>query len=51
MASIVEYDERKSATNAYPERIVSPPQPNDCCPPGMEQVGDVEEDGNWLYVY
>lgn len=51
MASIVEYDERKSAINAYPERIVSPPQPNDCCPSGMEQVGDVEEDGNWLYVY
>ncbi|MEK6661300.1 MAG: hypothetical protein AABY63_05390 [candidate division NC10 bacterium] len=51
MASIVEYDERKSAINAYPGRIVSPPQPNDCCPSGMEQVGDVEEDGNWLYVY
>ncbi|MBI2902903.1 MAG: hypothetical protein HYY12_04880 [Candidatus Methylomirabilis oxyfera] len=51
MASIVEYNERKAAENAYPERIISPPQPNDCCFSGMKQLGDVEEDGNWLYVY
>ncbi len=51
MASIVEYDERKTAVNAYPGRIISPPHPSDCCSSGMEQVGKVEEDGNWLYVY
>lgn len=51
MAGIVEYDEQKQAINAYPERIISPPQPGDCCAAGMEQVGNVEEDGSWLYVY
>jgi hypothetical protein len=51
MASIVEYDERKAAVNAYPERIISPLHPSDCCVSGMERVGNVEEDGNWLYIY
>lgn len=51
MAGIVEYDERKTAVNAYPERIISPPHPSNCCVSGMEQVGEVEEDGNWLYIY
>lgn len=51
MASIIEYDERKEAVNAYPEQIISPPQPSHCCASGMHQVGDVEEDGDWLYVY
>ena len=51
MVSIVDYDERKVAVNAYPERIVSPPHPSDCCSSGMEQVGEVEQDENWLYVY
>jgi hypothetical protein len=51
MASIVEYDEERAAINAYPDRIISPPQPNECCLSGMEQIGDVEEDGNWLYAY
>lgn len=51
MASIVEYDERKAARNSYPKQIVSPPQPSQCCSSNMEQIGEVEEDGNWLYVY
>ena len=51
MASIVVYDEQKEAVNAYPERIISPPEPDACCVSGMERVGNVEEDGNWLYVY
>ena len=51
MASIVEYDERKAAVNAYPERIISPLHPSDCCASAMERVGNVEEDGNWLYIY
>ena len=51
MAGIVEYDDRRTAVNTYPERIVSPPHPSDCCSWGMEQVGEVEEDGNWLYIY
>ena len=51
MASIVEYSERKAAVNAYPERIISPPNPSECCFSGMEQIGKLEADGNWLYVY
>jgi len=51
MASIVEYDERKAAVNAYPQRIISPLHPSDCCSSGMEQVGDVEKDDDWLYIY
>ncbi len=51
MANIVEYDERKAAVNAYPKRIISPPHPSECCSSGMAQVGRVEQDGNWLYIY
>ena len=51
MANIVEYDERRTTLNAYPDRIISPPHPSECCFSGMEQVGDVEEDGNWLFIY
>lgn len=49
--TIVEYDERRATLNAYPERIISPSHPSECCASGMEQVGDVEEDGSWLFIY
>ena len=51
MANIVEYDERRATLNAYPDRIISPPHPSECCFSSMEQVGDVEEDGSWLFIY
>ena len=51
MPNIVEYNERKASINAYPERIVSPPHPRECCLSNMEQVGAVQEDGNWLFAY
>jgi hypothetical protein len=51
MPNIVEYDERRATLNAYPDRIISPPHPSECCFSGMEQVGDVEEDGSWLFIY
>lgn len=51
MPSIVEYAERKAPVNAYPERIVSPVRPSECCDSGMRPVGPVEEDGNWLFTY
>ncbi len=50
-ATIVEYHERRGTLNAYPDRIISPPHPSECCSLRMEQVGDVEEDGSWLFVY
>jgi hypothetical protein len=51
MANIVVYDERKKAVNEYPERIISPPHPSACCVSNMAQIGEIEEDGSWLYVY
>ena len=51
MATIVQYDERRGTLNAYPDRIISPAHPGECCAAGMEQVGDVEEDGSWLFIY
>ncbi|MGH7409578.1 MAG: hypothetical protein ACREJ6_00735 [Candidatus Methylomirabilis sp.] len=51
MATIVEYDERRAAVNGYPEQIISPPHPSDCCSTGVEQVGNIEEDGSWLFIY
>lgn len=51
MAGIVEYNGARQATNDYPDRIISPPNSSGCCFVNMEQVGSVEEDGNWLYIY
>jgi hypothetical protein len=51
MATIVEYDSRKEPLNAYPERIVSPFQPDSCCADHMMQVGKVEEERGFLYYY
>ncbi len=50
-ASIVEYDEGRGTLNAYPDRIISPTHPSECCFSGMEHVGNVEEDGSWLFIY
>ena len=51
MTTIVEYDEGRGTLNAYPDRIISPPHPSECCSSGMEQIGEVEEDGSWLFIY
>lgn len=50
-ATIVEYSNRKQAGNYYPDRIISPPAPSGCCTIGMEQVGDEEREGEWIFVY
>jgi predicted RecB family nuclease len=49
--TIVEYDDRKVTRNVYPDRIVSPPRPSPCCASSMEQTGNVEDDGSWLFIY
>ena len=51
VATIVQYDEGRGTVNAYPDRIISPTHPSECCFSGMEQVGDVGEDGSWLFIY
>lgn len=50
-ATIVEYSDRKQAANDYPDRIVSPSAPSRCCAIGMEQVGDEQREGEWVFVY
>ena len=51
MPTIVEYTERKVAENRYPERIVSPPRSSACCFSRMEELGEEERDGRWVYRY
>lgn len=51
ISTIVEYSAEKRAVNAYPERIVSPPHPSLCCTDNMEQVGDAQRQGEWVFVY
>lgn len=51
VATIVEYSTHKQAVNAYPAKIVSPPSPSRCCPSSMGQVGKVQEENGWPYVY
>jgi hypothetical protein len=50
-ATIVEYSDHKQAANRYPDRIVSPPAPSRCCAVEMEQVGDEQREGEWIFVY
>ena len=51
MKTIVEYSAEKSSENAYPKRIVSPPQAGPCCLSYMERVGVVHRDGVWRFFY
>lgn len=51
MKAIVEYTSERDPANRYPEKIVSPPCPSACCAEAMEQVGDVQWDGVWPFVY
>lgn len=50
-ATIVEYSDHKEAANRYPYRIVSPSAPSRCCAVEMEQVGDEQREGDWIFVY
>ncbi|HTU00980.1 MAG TPA: hypothetical protein VMG58_04155 [Candidatus Sulfotelmatobacter sp.] len=51
MPTIVEYTDRKRAANRYPRRIVSPPHSSPCCFTTMEEVGQEEQEGRWVYRY
>ncbi len=51
MATIVEYTSLKRALNAYPRRIVSTTFPGRCCPSATVQVGEVQEERGWPFVY
>lgn len=51
MATIVEYTDRKPPENLYPGRIVSPPRSSACCFSSMDEVGEPQEDGRWVFRY
>lgn len=51
MATIVEYSTQKKALNGYPTRIISPPVPGDCCSSLAIQVGEVQDERGWPFVY
>ncbi len=51
MATIVEYNDQKHPQNSFPERIVSPTRSRPCCFSDMEQLGDPQQEGHWLYQY
>lgn len=51
MPTIVEYSTHKRVVNAYPRRIVSAPFPSRCCTSATVQVGEVQEERGWPFVY
>lgn len=51
MATIVEYRTDMRSINAYPVRIISPPFPSQCCEFFSEQLGEIQEENGWPFVY
>ncbi len=51
MATIVEYTDRKQPQNLYPHRIISPSHSRPCCFSDMEEIGELQREGNWEYAY
>ena len=51
MATIVEYTDRKTPQNRYPEKIISPSRSRACCYSQMEVLGLPEESAHWEFVY
>lgn len=51
MATIVEYTDQKRPKNLFPERIVSPVRSGPCCFSDMEEIGEPQEDGRWVFRY
>jgi hypothetical protein len=51
MATIIEYSREKEPTNAYPKSIVSPPFSGPCCFSDMQEIGEPQQDGRWVFQY
>jgi hypothetical protein len=51
MPTIVEYTSQKRPRNLYPERIISPPRSGPCCFTDMQEIGEPQEEGRWVYQY
>lgn len=51
MATIVEYSGHKKPENRYPEQIISPPHSGPCCFTEMQEIGESQDDGRWIFQY
>ncbi len=51
MPTIVEYTDQKQPQNLYPERIISPSHSSPCCFSDMEEIGEQQRDGRWVFQY
>jgi hypothetical protein len=51
VVTIVEYSTQKQAVNAYPGKIVSPPSPSRCCALSTGQIGKIQQENGWPFVY
>lgn len=51
MATIVEYSSHRKAINAYPAKIISPPVAGNCCSSSTVQVGEVQDENGWPFMY
>ncbi len=51
MPTIVEYTDQKQPQNLYPVRIISPSHSNTCCFSDMEEIGEPQKDGHWVFQY
>jgi hypothetical protein len=51
MPTIVTYSSYERVLAAYPRRIVSAPFPDRCCPSATGQVGRLQEEQGWPFVY
>jgi len=49
--TIVEYTDAKPPRNQYPARIISPSRSGPCCFSDMEDIGDTQRDGHWVFHY
>lgn len=51
LATIVEYSAQRKAVNAYPAKIISPPVASSCCASSTAQVGEVQDENGWPFMY
>ena len=50
--NIIRYTDREKPRNDYPKKIVSPPNPSDCClDENREMVGNVKEIDGFKFCY
>jgi len=51
MATIVKYRDRGASKNQFPKRIISPSRQSVCCFSDMEEIGEAQQEGRWVFQY